>query len=575
MKTTTLARAGAASRAFATIGLSALMLTGASAPLRAQETPPDYIVYNANVLTVDTDFSRATAFAVRNGMFSAVGADGAVLATAGPKTVRIDLKGRTVMPGFTDSHAHVLNSKGFPTSVDFTDMHSIEQMKAAIAARAKTAKPGEWIRVSRGWWEYNLAEKRNPTKADLDAAAPNNPVMLQVTHFSIVNSAALRAAGITRDTPDPQGGEIEKDANGEPNGILWDKASGLVGRLVPKLTPEQEYDGLHKMLQRLNAAGIVAIREMGGTQADADLYRRIYANGDLTVRIDFCYNTSPQLTGEALTSALDALGAPGKELGAGMFRADCLAEVGVDGATGLTAHTREDYPTRKGYRGIQMVSQENYDIFAAEVAKRYWRLAVHSSGDAGIDQALTAFEKANVIGRRWTIEHGNTLRPDQYGKFKQLKLLINSQYAHLAEGGKKTLDGWGPELSNQTQRFKDWLAAGIEFSAGSDGPISYKAEPLYWMFGMVTRQTDWGGSIGPDQGITREQAVRSFTAIPAKISFAEDVRGSIEKGKYADFVVVAADVMTVPIEQVRATKVLATVVGGKTVYGTLGAGAAK
>jgi hypothetical protein len=247
--------------------------------------------------------------------------------------------------------------------------------------------------------------------------------------------------------------------------------------------------------------------------------------------------------------------------------------VNVDGATGQTALTRADYLGKPGYRGIEMVPPEQYTRFSAAVARHNWRLAVHSSGDAGIDLALNAFEKVGVNGRRWSLEHANTMRPDQYERVKNLGLLVNSQYAHLSEGGKKTLDGWGQEMSDKTQRFKDWLANGIEFGAGSDGPISYKAEPLFWMYGMVTRKTDWGGSIGPDQGITREQAVRSFTSIAARNSFEEKIKGSIEVGKYADFVVLSADILTAPIETVKTTKVLATVLGGATVHGDLAAAA--
>jgi predicted amidohydrolase YtcJ len=541
---------------------------------QAQTSPPDYIIYNAHVITGDESFSQRSAVAVRNGLFSAVGDDRSVLATAGPETRRIDLNGRTVMPGFTDAHTHTLAAKSLLLDVDLTNVRSIAELKSAIAARARTAKPGEWINTSRGWWAFNFPEKRNPTKADLDEAAPNNPVALAVTHFMIANSAALKAAGITRDTPDPKGGLIEKDPRtGEPTGILFDKAGYDIRRLIPKPTADQAYQGMREQLRRLNAKGVVAVREMGGTQADAQLFRQLYANGDLSVRIDFCYSASPQQPKAEIVKQLDALGAPGHELGAGMFRSDCVAEVGIDGATGMTALVRQDYPGKPGYRGVQMQDQAQTNMFFTEVARRFWRPVIHASGDAGIDQALIAFETANkdtrIVGRRWSLAHGNTLQPDHYERVKALGLTITSQYAHLSEGGLKTLQGLGQARADETQRFKDWLANGIEFSSGSDGPISYKSDPLFWMYGLVTRKTDWGGSIGPDQGITREQAIRSFTSIPPRDAFQEDVRGSIEAGKYADFVVVDQNVLTAPIEVVRDTKVLATVVGGKTVFGRL------
>jgi predicted amidohydrolase YtcJ len=539
-------------------------------PSRAQRTSPDLIIYNAKVITVDRNFSMVQAAAVQNGMFVAVGSDADILSKAGPNTVRIDMNQRAILPGFSDTHVHMLSGATFPREVDLTEVRSVTEMQHAIAERAKTMKPGDWIPVSRGWWDYRLAERRNPTKEDLDDAAPNNPVALQVTHYSIVNSAALHTGNITRDTPDPPGGEIGRDPKtGEPNGLLMDRASSLLRPPLEEVAPEQAYNGVRAILAKMNSHGITSARQPGGTLRDAALFHKMYDDGNLTMRIDFCYTMNTSLRGRELDDALDRLGQPGQEYGKGTFRADCLAEVSLDGAAGITEFMRQDYPGRPGYRGLQMVKQDQYNEFAIAAAKHGWRLAVHAGGDAAIDEALEAFEMAGANGRRWSLEHAISLRPDQYDRVKKNGLLINSQYAHNAEGGKKTLDGWGHEWSNQTERYKDWLAHGIEFSAGSDGPISYRAEPLLWMYGMVTRDTEWGGSLAPDQMITREQAIRSMTSISAKTSFEENIKGSIEPGKYADFVVLSKDILTVPDTEIKTTRVLATVLGGKTVYGDL------
>jgi predicted amidohydrolase YtcJ len=541
-------------------------------PLRshAQSTGPDLIIHNAKIVTVDRNFSIAQAAAVQNGMFVAVGSDADILASAGPDTMRIDMHHRTILPGFSDTHVHVLSGTTFPHEVDVTEVKSIGEMQHAIAERAKTMKPGAWIPVSRGWWDYKLAERRNPTKEDLDAAAPKNPVALQVTHYSIVNSAALQAGNITRDTPNPSGGAIGHDPRtGEANGLLMDRASALLHRPREEVSPEEAYNGVRAILAKMNGHGITSARQPGGTLEDAAMFLKMYGDGNLTMRIDFCYSMNTSLRGKELDDALDRLGRPGQAYGSGMFRADCLAELSLDGAAGITEFMREDYPGRPGYRGLQMVKQDQYNEFAIAAAKHGWRLAVHAGGDAAIDEALEAFEKAGAKGHRWSLEHAISLRPDQYERVKNNEVLINSQYAHNAEGGKKTLDGWGPEWANQTERYKDWLEHGVEFSAGSDGPISYRAEPMLWMYGMVTRDTEWGGSLAPDQKITREQAIRSMTSISAGVSFEENIKGSIEAGKYADFVVLSKDILTVPEKDIKVTQVLATVLGGKTVYGDL------
>ena len=191
--------------------------------------PADLIIRNAHIVTVDPSFSTASAAAIRDGRFIAVGSDAAVLKTKGPRTRVIDLDGQTVLPGFNDTHVHLTAGKDLETQVDLTHIRSIKEIQSAIAARAKQAKPGEWIVGTRGWWEYQLAEVRLPTRADLDAAAPNNPVSIPGPHYVIVNSLALKLAGVTRDTPDPQGGQIYKDSSGEPTGLLMDNA----GRFIP------------------------------------------------------------------------------------------------------------------------------------------------------------------------------------------------------------------------------------------------------------------------------------------------------------------------------------------------------
>ena len=534
--------------------------------------PADLIIRDAHIVTVDPEFSTASAAAVRDGKFIAVGSDAAVLKTKGPKTRVIDLHGRTVLPGFNDTHVHLSSGKDLETQVDLTHIHSIKQIQAAIAARAAKSAPGKWIVGTRGWWEYQLAEGRLPTRADLDAAAPANPVSIPGPHYAIVNSLALKLAGVTRDTPDPQGGQIYKGATGEPTGLLMDNAGRFVRKFMPQPTEAQKLAGMKRVLALANSHGLTSAGDPSGSVADAAMYRRLRDHGQLTVRIDFAYNIDPAEPLDKAEADLRALPKPGSD-GDGMFRADEIGETGLDGAE-LTALLEHDYPGKPGYRGLQKVSTEQFKRFAALVAKYGYRLRPHAVGDAAIDEALDAFEFANgetpIVKRRWMIDHAFLLGPQHYDRVKRLGLIINSQYMHNYQLGALILKAWKRPLADGSEPYAEWLRNGIMFAGGSDGPISYHAEPLLEIYGEVTRGTGWGGKLGPNQGISREDAIRSVTINGAYTTFEEQVKGSIEPGKYADFVVLSGDILKVPAGKIRDLKVLATVLGGRTVYGSLG-----
>src|SRR4051812_11268701 len=239
----------------------------------ATSAPADLIIRDAHIVTVDPKFSTASAAAVRDGRFIRVGSDVDVLKTKGPKTRVIDLHGKTVLPGFNDTHVHLTAGEDLETQVDLTHIRSIKDIQAAIAARAKQVKPGDWIAGTRGWWEYQLAEARLPTRADLDAAAPNNPVSIPGPHYVIVNSLALKLAGVTRDTPDLQGGQIYKDSSGEPTGLLMDNAGRFVRKFMPKATEAQEIAGMKRVLALVNSHGLTSAGDPSGSVEDAAMYR--------------------------------------------------------------------------------------------------------------------------------------------------------------------------------------------------------------------------------------------------------------------------------------------------------------
>ena len=387
----------------------ALLLSTAAAPA-------DLIIRDAHIVTVDPKFSIAQAAAIRDGKFVAVGSDAEVMKAEGPNTRVVDLHGKTVLPGFNDTHVHLTAGEDLPLQVDLTHIHSIKQIQAAIAARAGQVKPGEWITGTRGWWEYQLAEGRLPTRADLDSAAPNNPVAIPGPHYVIVNSRALALAHVTRDTPDPQGGQIYKDAKGEPTGLLMDNAGRFVRAFMPHPTEAQKEEGMKRVLALVNSHGLTSAGDPSGSAEDAALFRKLRNVGQLTVRVDFAYDIDPALPIDKVEAALKALPKPGSH-GDGMFRADEIGETGLDGAE-LTAFLEHDYPGKPGYRGLQKVPNAQFDRFAALVAKYGYRLRPHAVGDAAIDEALEAFEYANeqtpITKRRWMIDHAFLLGPQHY-----------------------------------------------------------------------------------------------------------------------------------------------------------------
>jgi len=558
-----------------TVLASSVVIGLSTWPIVALAQPaPDLIVYNAKIVTVDGKFSIAQAASVTAGKFSAVGSNKSVLATAGSGTKKVDLHGQTVLPGFNDTHNHQM-ATGMSTAnaVDLTNIHSIADIQKQIADRVKISKPGEWISGSRGWWEYELKDGRVPNRYDLDKVAPTNPVTIAGPHYSVANSLALKLGGITKDSKDPQGGEIRKDPKtGEPTGQLFDRASGPLRRFAPVLTDEQKVQGVLHIIQVNNSNGLTSIGEPSGSMDNFNLYKRLLDEGKLTTRVDFAFNLDPQAPIEKVKSDLAAYGKPGHEYGGGMLRADEVGETGLDGAE-VTALLREDYPDRPGYKGMLVVPQQQFNEFALAVAEAGYRMRPHVVGDAAIDEALTAFEYANskkpITDRRWMMDHDFLILPDMYQRIKNLHLILNSQYMHDAQLGELILKAWHRPLADKMENMKDWLAAGIMFTGGSDGPVSYHAEPIYEIYGEVTRKTLWGGVLGADQGITREQAIRSVTSWSAHTSFEENVKGSIEPGKYADFVLLSGDILKVPAEKIKDLKVRATVLGGKTVYGVL------
>ena len=536
------------------------------------EQGADLIIHNGKIVTVDKDFSIAEAAAIKDGKFIQVGTESSVLESAGPDTMVVDLGGKTVLPGFNDTHSHMTTmGVNLPTMIDLTEITSIDDIKQAVAERVKVTEKGEWIFSEGGWWQFMLEDGRLPNRYDLDEVSPDNPVTLKGGHYVIANSMALERVGFNKDSENPAGGEIWKDDDGEPTGFLVRNA--MYPLLDHLQTPDRDVqlDGIRQAITRVNSWGMTSLREPGGTREQVEMLRSLYENGELTVRVDWCYDIDPNTPADEIDAMFEALGDPGEQWGDGIFRADGLAEMMLDGAE-ESAQIRTEYVGRPGYYGLRLIEQDQLNSVVLAAARHGWRPGPHVVGGASIDQLLDAYEyvngQINIQDRRWIVDHGILLQPDHYDRVKELGLIVLPQPRHLYIIGDKFIEHWGEELAHKSYRLRDWIDNGIRFSLGADKPVSSRSRPLMQIYVAVTRGTGWGGVLGPDQGLTREEAIRGITLDSAYTSFEEDIKGSIETGKYADFVVLSDDILTVPGEDIKDIEVEATVLAGNVVYGS-------
>jgi predicted amidohydrolase YtcJ len=531
---------------------------------------PDTILYNGKIVTVDGRFSIAQALAIREGKFVAVGSNDQVRRLSGPSTRSIDLRGRTVLPGLMDGHLH--NAGGGP-GVDLSRVRSMDELLAAVTAGVKAAKPGDLVVSNNDWHEAQLKEKRLPHLRDLDRVAPNNPVVLvRGGHEFILNSAAMQRWKITRATKSPDGGEIGHDADGSLNGELIDNARRLVSLPpAPRLTPET----VLAQIRILNASGITSIRIPGSFIFGSDpidtwnMLRELKAKNQLSVRVNYLLRILDYSSVDRVRETL-AKWAIKPDEGDEWLRIGGM-KTGVDGGfEGGHMHDAYAEPHGKGgkFKGIRTVPQNNYTAVVRELNRQGWRVATHAVGDAAVDQVLEAYTAADrdqsIKGKRWSIEHFFIARPDQFPRARALDLVISAQ-DHLYLAGPSLVKYWGRARAEQVTPVRTFLDQGFLVAGGTDSPV-IPYSPFWAMYHFISRETISDGVYGANQRITREEALRIFTINNAKLTFEENIKGSIEPGKLADLVILSADFLTVPEKQIENLKAVGTMVGGRFVY---------
>ena len=527
---------------------------------------PDLVLYNGRVITVDDTFSIAEAVAIAGDRIVAVGTTAEVRAMAGPSTRQIDLRGRALIPGLMDNHLH---SAGGGPGVDLSRARSLDDVYAAIRARAQTTRPGEAIVSNSDWHEAQLKEQRLPLRDDLDRVAPNHPVILiRGGHEYIVNSAVLRRWGVDDKTTDPEGGRLTRYPDGRLNGELVDTARSLITLPPPpSRTREEQMAARVADYKTLNAAGLTTVRHPGISVDDYRRLQDLQQRGLLTMRVNALLR--PGGDAAAVARALD-------ESGLHQGDGDTWLRIGgiklaVDGGFegGLMREPYEE-PWGEGgrFRGLQTMDRERFTEIVRLLNQRGWRVATHAVGDAAIDLVLDAYERADaqspIANRRWSIEHAFIGRREQLPRIKTLGVALAVQN-HLYLAGPSLVRYWGAARAALTTPVRMYLDAGLPVSSGTDAPV-VPYSPLWTLYHFVTRDTISGGVLGPGQRVTRAEALRMATRGNAWLMMEEADKGSIEKGKLADLVVLSEDPLTCPEPRLRDATVLMTIVGGRVVH---------
>jgi hypothetical protein len=507
--------------------------------------------------------SYVQALAVSDGKIIAAGSGAEILKLKGPKTQVIDLGGHFVMPGFNDAHVH-LGSGGFEKlNVNLIGSKSLDDMKQRIAARAKTAAPGEWIQ-GRGWDHTLWAEQKTPTRTDIDSVTGDHPAIFNRVdgHIAIANSAALKAAGVTAQSPDPHGGKIDRDDKGEPTGILRETAMGAVFSKIPPPSQAQRRRAAELALADAASHGITSAQDNSDWE-DFLTYEQMEKEGKLTLRI------SEWLPFDAPAEQLLRMRQHHSQEDT-MLRTGMLKGF-MDGSLGSrTAAMLAPYDDDPKNSGIPRYEQDKLNAMAAERANDSFQIGFHAIGDRGARMALDAFayaiEKSNKKDLRFRIEHDQVIAPEDFKKYKDLGVIASVQPNHLLTDMNWAEAHIGPARARHSYPWKEFEDNGITLAFGTDYPVE-PITPFRGLYAAVTRKNEAGTKeYYPEQKLTIDHAIFAYTIGAAQAEFSEDKKGRLAPGMLADFVVLDRDITKVAPPEILKTRVLRTVVGGKTVY---------
>ncbi|WP_315123855.1 amidohydrolase [Comamonas antarctica] len=541
-------------------------------PTPTPSTTPDLILFNGRFTTLDRSNPTANAVAIADGRFVHVGSSAEVMALAGAGTRRIDLQGRSALPGLIDNHLHIIRGGlNFNMELRWDGVHSLADAMAMLRAQVDITPAPQWVRVVGGFTEHQFAEKRLPTLEELNAAAPDTPVfILHLYDRALLNGAALRAVGYTRDTPAPHGGEILRDSAGNPTGLLLAKPNAAILyatlALGPKLPREYQINSTRHFMRELNRLGVTgAIDAGGGFQNYPDDYAVIeeLAEADqLTIRL--AYNLFTQKPKQEKEDFLNWTANSQYKQGTDYFRHNGAGEMLV-----FSAADFEDF--RQPRPELEAGMEDDLEEVVRILAQNRWPWRMHATYDETISRALDVFEKVNkdtpLAGLNWFFDHAETISERSIERVAALGGGVAVQH-RMAYQGEYFVEQYGARAAEATPPVKRMLEMGVKTSAGTDATRVASYNPWVSLSWLVTGRTVGGLQLTPQRNcLDREQALRMWTENVTWFSNEEGKKGRIEVGQLADLVVPDRDFFACPESDIADTSALLTVVGGKVVYG--------
>jgi predicted amidohydrolase YtcJ len=539
------------------------------AALRAQQRqqPADLIVTAEHIYTVNDARPEVRAMAIRDGHVLFVGSVRGAMALKGPSTRVVDFPHRTIVPGLIDAHAHLLELGAAVSEVDLVGTTSYDEVVQRVAERAKQTPAGTWI-MGRGWDQNDWGDTRFPTHEALSRAVPDNPVVLTRVdgHALLANARAMTLAHVTAATKDPTGGRIERLPNGDPSGVFVDNAKALINRVVPPPTHEQTKQAILAGAKEANRWGLIGVDEPGEPRAVIETYEELAKAGQLPLRVYIMVRDN------AADLAYYMAKGPQSALYDGHLWIRSI-KLYMDGALGSRgAALLDPYSDDPGNSGLFVSKPEHIRAVAVEALKHGFQVCVHAIGDRAnrtvLDEFEAAFKQVPVADHRFRIEHAQILNYADIPRFAELDVIPSMQATHATSDMYWAGRRLGSGRLYGAYAWRSLLNTGVIIPNGTDAPVE-SINPMRTFHSAISRQDENNYPVGgwyPEQRMTRTEALKSMTIWPAVAAFQEKVLGSLTPGKYADFVVLSQDIMTVAPEDILATQVVATYIGGQPVY---------
>jgi predicted amidohydrolase YtcJ len=534
-------------------------------------SPANLLLVNGRIATQDSRQSFVTALAIKNGRIHATGDTATIMAHKGSATRVVELNGRTVIPGLIDSHSHpIRGGLYYNLELRWDGVPSLADAMRMLRDQARRTPPNQWVRVIGGWSEFQFAEKRMPTLDELNAAAPDTPVfVLHLYASAMLNRAALRAVGYTRDTPDPPAGEIQRDKAGNPTGLLIARPNAFIlySTLAngPKLPYEQQLNSTRQFMRELNRLGVTSVIDAGGGfqnyPQDYEVVGELHKNGQLTVRL--AANLFTQRPNEELADFSNWVKTVKPGQGDDLYR--------INGAGEMLVYSAADFEDFLEPRPDMPASMEsNLTAVVRLLSQNRWPFRLHATYDETIERALTVYEAVNrevpFDGLHWIIDHAETISPRNIDRIRALGGGIAVQH-RMAYQGETFINRYGKAQAEHSPPIKRMLAAGVPVGAGTDATRVASYNPFVSLYWLISGKTVGGTQMYPSANrFERMQALRLWTVGSSWFSSEDGKKGALAPGQFADCAVLSADYFSIPEEDIKSLESVLTIVGGKPVY---------